>query len=179
MPNPPLGSSLLKGQCHKIFCFRFFSWITFPQAPDNNDRIISNFFRKFTVIFASQGANCHWYQQHRRQICHWYQWHRRQILPPVPLVLLTPVANLPPVSTIPAPVSTTPVANCHRYQRHWRQICHRCNWHQWQIMGTISGCRHLKVNLKAKIYIYVSSTTQMWPNKIIKIFWLKIFSICP
>jgi len=32
----------LKGQCHKIFCFRFFSWITFPQAPDNNIRIISS-----------------------------------------------------------------------------------------------------------------------------------------
>jgi hypothetical protein len=29
-----------------------------------------------------------------------------------------------------------------------------------QIMGTISGCRHLKVNLKAKIYIYVNSTTR-------------------
>jgi hypothetical protein len=27
-------------------------------------------------------------------------------------------------------------------------------------MGKISGCRHLKVNLKAKIYIYVNSTTQ-------------------
>jgi hypothetical protein len=27
-------------------------------------------------------------------------------------------------------------------------------------MATISGCRHLKVNLKAKIYIYVNSTTQ-------------------
>ncbi len=26
-------------------------------------------------------------------------------------------------------------------------------------IGTISGCRNLKVNLKAKIYIYVSSTT--------------------
>jgi hypothetical protein len=36
-----------------------------------------------------------------------------------------------------------------RYQRHRRQI-----------MGTISGCRHLKVNLKTKIYLYVSSTTQ-------------------
>jgi hypothetical protein len=36
------------------------------------------------------------------------------------------VANLPPVSTIPAanlpPVSTTLVANCHRYQRHRRKI---------------------------------------------------------
>ena len=74
------------------------------------------------------------------------------------------------------PVSTTPVANCHRYQRHQRQICHQpvanchwyqphrwqichhCQWHWWEIMGTISGCRHLKVNLKAKIYIYVYST---------------------
>ncbi len=24
----------LKGQCHEIFCFRFFSWIIFPQAPE-------------------------------------------------------------------------------------------------------------------------------------------------
>jgi hypothetical protein len=33
-------------------------------------------------------------------------------------------------------VSMTPVAICHRYQRHRRQI-----------MGTVSGFRHLKVNL--------------------------------
>jgi hypothetical protein len=38
------------------------------------------------------------------QICHRYQQHRWQILPPVPLELLKPVANLPPGSTIP-PVS--------------------------------------------------------------------------
>ncbi len=25
----------LKGQCHKIFCFIFFSWIIFPQASEN------------------------------------------------------------------------------------------------------------------------------------------------
>jgi hypothetical protein len=37
-------------------------------------------------------------------------------------------------------------------------------------MATISGCRHLKVNLKPKIYRYVNSTTQRCPNKIIKIF---------
>ncbi len=75
----------------------------------------------------------------------------------------------------------TPVANCRRYQRHRRQILSPvplCCWHRWQIMGTISGCIHLKVNLKAKIYIYVNSTTQRCPYKIIKIFCLKIFSIC-
>ncbi len=104
-------------------------------------------------------------------------------LPPVPLVLFTPVANWPPVSTIPAailpPLSTTPVANCHRYQRHRQQICHRCQWHRWQIIVTISGCRHLKVNLKAKFVIYVSSTTQRWPNKIIKIFLIEDFFHLP
>ncbi len=151
------------------FLLQVFSWITFPQAPDNNIRIISNFFensRRYSQV-----------KVHHRCQQHWWQ-----ILQPVPLVLLTPVANLSPVSTIPvanlSPVSTTQVANCHRYQRHRRQICHQCHWHRWQIIGTISGCRHLKVNFKAKIYIYVSSTTQRWPNKIIKFVWSKIFSIC-
>jgi hypothetical protein len=46
-------------------------------------------------------------------------------------------------------------------------------------MGTISGCRHLKVNLKAKIYIYVSSTTQRLPNKINKIFLIEDFFPLP
>ena len=43
------------------------------------------------------------------------------------------------------------------------------------IMATISGCRPLKVNLEAKIYIYVNSTTQRCPNKIVKIFLLEDF----
>jgi hypothetical protein len=46
-------------------------------------------------------------------------------------------------------------------------------------MATISGCRHLKVNLKAKIYIYVNSTTQRCPNKIITIFQLAGFFHLP
>jgi hypothetical protein len=46
-------------------------------------------------------------------------------------------------------------------------------------MATISGCRHLKVNLKAKIYICVNSTTQRCPNKIIKIFLLEGFFHLP
>jgi hypothetical protein len=44
----------------------------------------------------------------------------------------------------------------------------------------VSGCRHLKVNLKAKIYIYFNSTTQRCPNKIIKIFLLEdLFHLPP
>jgi hypothetical protein len=42
-------------------------------------------------------------------------------------------------------------------------------------MGAISGCKHLKVNLKAKIYMYVNSTTQRCPTKIIKIFLIEDF----
>ena len=84
-----------------------------------------------------------------------YQRHRRQILPPVSLVLLIPVAY------------------CHWCQQYRRQIC------RWQTMLLISGCRYLKVNLKAKIYIYVNSTIQRCPNKIIKIFLIEDFFHLP
>jgi hypothetical protein len=46
-------------------------------------------------------------------------------------------------------------------------------------MKTMSGCRHLQVNLKAKIYIYVNSTTQRCPKKIIKTFLLEDFFHLP
>ncbi len=47
----------LKGQCHEIFCFRFFSWIAFPQAPDNNIRIISNLPPVSLTPVANNGNN--------------------------------------------------------------------------------------------------------------------------
>ncbi len=46
-------------------------------------------------------------------------------------------------------------------------------------MRIVSGCRHFKVNLKAKIYIYGNSTTQRCPNKAIKIFQLEDFFHLP
>ena len=46
-------------------------------------------------------------------------------------------------------------------------------------MWLISGCRYLKVNLKAKMYICVNSTTQRCPNKIIKTFWIEDFFHLP
>jgi hypothetical protein len=70
----------LKGQCHEIFCFWFFSWISLPQAPEYTIRAVSNFFensRRYSHL----------------KVDHRYQRHRRQILPPVLLVLLIPVAN--------------------------------------------------------------------------------------
>ncbi len=36
--------SSLKGQCHEIFCFWSFSWVSFPPAPQYPIRTVSNFF---------------------------------------------------------------------------------------------------------------------------------------
>ncbi len=139
---------VLKGQCHEIFCFRFFSWITFPQAPENNIRIISNFFensRRYSQVKVHHGC-----QRHRWQIA-------------------AGINDTDGIFWNQFPLCCWP----------WWQFCHRYRWHWWQIMGTISGCRHLKVNLKAKIYKHVNSTTQRRPNKIIKIFLLEDFFHLP
>ncbi len=159
---------LFKGQCHEILCFWFFPWISFPQAPEYTIRAVSNFFN-----------NSRRYLQ--LKVEHRYQRHRRQILPPVSVVLLIPVANLPPVSTIP----------------YRRQIGRRCQRHRWQIatgindtggkfatgvadtVRLITDWGYFKVNLKAKINIYINSTIHRWPNKIIKNFQIEDFSHLP
>ncbi len=76
---------------------------------------------------------------YRRKICHRYKRQGRQIFPPVLLVF----ANLPPVST-------TPVANCHLYQRHRRQICH---W--WQTMRKIIKLLTTYNEFEEKKFIYM------------------------
>ena len=107
----PIYIDDLKGQCHEIFCFWFFSWISFPQASDYTIRAVSSFFE-----------NLRRYSQ--LKVDHWYQRH------------------------------------------------------QWKTMRSISGWGYLKVNMKAKINIYVNSTIQRCPNKIIKIFLSEDFFIC-
>ncbi len=110
----------------------FFHESVFPQPQS------IPFFRKFAEIFASQGA---------------------PLVSTTPAAnfstsfarVLIPVANLPPVSTIPAAnlqpglplVSTTPVANLHR-----------CKRHRWQTREQLSNCWQLKMNLKKK-FIYM------------------------
>jgi hypothetical protein len=110
--NTGIHQARLKGQCHEIFCFWLFSCISFPPAPEYPIRTVSNFFE-----------NSQRYSQVK--VHHRYQRHRWQILPPVSLVLLIPVANLPPVSTTPAanlpPVSTTPVMV---YSGAWGNLIH-------------------------------------------------------
>jgi len=84
------------------FLLLIFSLISYPPAPEYPIRTVSNFFRKFAEIFASQGAP---------QVLT----TAAAMVPPVLLVLLIPAANLPPESTTPTanlpPVSMTPVAN--------------------------------------------------------------------
>ncbi len=88
-----------KGQCQEIFCFRFLSWIIFPQAPENNITGILIFskicgdirkWRCTTGINDTSGKFyyryrwCCWYQ---RQIFQYSQWHRLQIMGKI--ILLT------------------------------------------------------------------------------------------
>jgi hypothetical protein len=46
------------------------------------------------------------------------------------------------------------------------------------MQGIISDCLHLKQNLK-NCYLYVNSTSQRCPNKIIKTFWIQDFFHLP
>ncbi len=116
----------LKGQCHEIFCVRFFSWIIFPQ--------ICRHIRKSRCTACINDSG-------------------------VKSVSTIQLANLPPVSTTPEAnlplLSTTPIFHrCHWCCCYWWQNatggnnCHYCKQHQWQIIGTLSDCWHLKVNLK-------------------------------
>ncbi len=62
-------SFCLKGQCHEIFCFWFFSWISFPPAPEYPIRTVSNFFensRRYSQLKVD----------HR---CRWHRWQMKKI----------------------------------------------------------------------------------------------------
>ncbi len=118
----------LKGQSHKMFCFRFFSWIIFTPTPENSTRVISNIFEnprwysqvkmhhrsqqtggKFvTVINDTGGKFCHRYCW-----CRWY-WQigvnntGGKLAASVndngrksPLASTIPAVNLPPLSLTP------------------------------------------------------------------------------
>ena len=68
--NPLKHSQMtLKGQCHEIFCFWFFSSISFPPAPEYPIRTVSNFFensRRYSQLNID----------HR---CRWHRWQMKKI----------------------------------------------------------------------------------------------------
>ncbi len=56
----------LKGQCHEIFDFWLFSWISFHQAPEYTKRVVTNLFENSRRY--SQLKVCHRCQRHRWQM---------------------------------------------------------------------------------------------------------------
>ncbi len=123
-----------KGQCHEIFCFRFFSWITFPQAPDNNIRIISNFFENSRRY--SQVKVHHWCQRHR---CQWHRWQIAASINDTGGKFATGINNAGGKFCHQFPLCCWHRWQiCHRCQRYQRKICRRCQRRRWQIATGIN-----------------------------------------
>jgi hypothetical protein len=83
----------------------------------------------------------------------------------------TPAANLPPESSIL--VANLPL---HWYQRHQRQILLQV---LLLLLIPVANNGNLIRLLKENIYLYVNSTTQRCPNKIIKNFLIEYFFPLP
>ncbi len=149
----------LKGTVSRDFLPQVFFINHLPPSPWKEQYGHFKFFKNICKSRCTNGIN-NTGGKFASSICQQYQLQRPQILPPVPLVLLIPLANWPPVST---------AASLYR----------QCQQLQWQIMGKISDCWHLKVNLKEILYLFVNSTTERCPNKIIKTFVIEDFLHLP
>ncbi len=69
------------------------------------------------------------------------------------------------------PVSTTPAANFATSFNHTvGKFAAGVKDTGGKTMGLISGCRYLKVNLKAKIYIFITLLSKGVPTKLLKFF---------
>ncbi len=107
---------ILKGQCHEIFCFWFFSWINFPQAPEYSIKTVSNFFESLRRY--SQLKVCHRCQ-------HIYKFLHSSSLSGVCSLILFPL--------FATGVNNTRETGGKIYRQcHWYrgQICHRCRWYR-------------------------------------------------
>ncbi len=122
-------SAVIKGTVTRDFCFRFFHKSSSPKPLKIMLGSFKYFF-KFSEIFSSQGLLC-------------YQQQRWQILPPVLLVLLIPVAILPPMSWI---------SNCHRNLQPVSKTLVANNRNIIRLLTPLS-------ELKEIFFLYVNSTT--------------------
>ncbi len=189
---------LLKGTVSRDFLLPVFSWITFPQAPENNFRIISNFFENSRIY--SQVKVHHRCQRHRWQICHRCQWHRWQIADGINDT----------GGKFATGINDTGGIFCHQFPLccwHRLQICHRCQRHRrrcqrrrWQIANGINdtggkfatgaidtGGKYweqyqaadtLKWTWRQKFIYKLTLLPKGAQTKLLKFFCLKIFSIC-
>ncbi len=123
----------LKGQCHEIFCFRFFQESHSPKPliiTIGSFRIFSKIRRDIRKSRCTTGVN-------------------------------------DTGDKFATGINDTGGKFCHQFSL--------CCWHRWQIIGTISGCRHLKVNLRQK-FIYMCPLLPKGDQiKLLKFFWLRIF----
>ncbi len=113
----------LKGQCHEIFRFWFFS-ISFPPAPEYPIRTVSNFFENSWRYSRLK-------VDHR---CRWHRWQMRKIF------------NQKNFNNfVGTPLDSRVLELTHVYifafkftLRYLQPdinpfVCHRCRWHRWQI----------------------------------------------
>ncbi len=94
---------------------------------------------------------------------------------------VVPVANLPSVSTTPAvnfATTTTGVVDTGGKFATGDNDTGGKFATGVEIIGTLSEIP-LHVNLKEKIYLFVNSTTERCPNKIIKTYWIEDFFHLP
>ncbi len=108
----------LKGQCHEIFCFCFFSWISFPQASDYNIRAVLNFFENSRRY--SQLKVCHRCQRHR-----WQKLSSRKIL----IILF---GHLWVVELTYIKIFAFKFTLSCQQPDIVAIICHRCHWYRWK-----------------------------------------------
>ncbi len=110
----------LKGQCHEIICFRFFSWIFFPQAPEitlGSFRILSKIRGEIRKWRCTTGIN---------------DTGGRQILPLVLLALLKPGGKF--ATGVNEGNSTTQSCSKKIMKTFLIEdffICHWCQQHRW------------------------------------------------
>ncbi len=164
----------LKRQCHEIFCFWFFSWISFPPAPEYSIKTVSNFFensRRYSQLFFNQKNFINFIWPPLRS--------RGSIYINFCLQVHFQVSAAWYCSNYLPPVSLIPVAICHRrrWQRwqicHWCQqkrgtggkICRRCRWYRWQICRR---CCWPVVHLDLRISLRIFEKILNDPNVIIR-----------
>ncbi len=131
----------LKGQCHEIFCFWFFSWISFPPAPEYPIRTVSNFFensRRYSQVKVHHRYQRHRWQNCRRPVsmtpvanCHRYQqWEQYQAADTLKWTWRQKCIYMLSLLSKGVP---TKLLKC-----FWLKIffiCHRCQRHQWSTLS--------------------------------------------
>ncbi len=143
----------LKGQCHEIFDFWFFSWISFPQALECTITAILNFFensRRYSRLKVHHRCRWHRWQMEKifnQKIFNYFfrtslgsrvniyknfclQVHFKVSAAWYSCHYLPPVANLPPRGDVDTGGQfATGVVDTSG--KNGGKICRRCRWYRW------------------------------------------------